>query len=59
MPPKGSKHVTYNWTPEAERVLLLTALKKAGFQPSRAFYAEVGQNIGGGVSVDAVRYNTV
>jgi hypothetical protein len=56
MPPKGSKHVTYKWTPESERVLLLSALKRVEFQPSRAFYTEVTQNLGGEVTVDGVRY---
>lgn len=56
MPPKGSKHVPYKWTPEAERLILLTALKNVEFQPNRAFYTEVTQNIGGGVTIDAVRY---
>jgi hypothetical protein len=56
MPPKGTKHVTYPWTPEAERLVLLTALKRADFQPSRAFFAEVVETLPGSVTVEAVRY---
>lgn len=56
MPPKGSKHVGYKWSPEAERMFLLTAMKRGDFQANRVFYTEVAQNIGGGVTVEAVRY---
>jgi hypothetical protein len=46
----------YKWTPDAERLVLLTALKSVKFQPSRGFYDQAAQNIGGGVTADGVRY---
>ena len=57
MPLKGSKYVTYNWTQDAERLMLFAALERAEFQPNRALFTEVTQNLGAGVSVEAVRYN--
>lgn len=56
MPPKGSKHIAYKWTPEAERLILLNVLKGAEFQATRHFFNQVAEKIGGGVTAEAVRY---
>ena len=56
MPPKGSKHVMYNWTVEAERILILTSLAESNFESSQGFYERVAQNLGGQVTAKGVRY---
>ena len=48
--------MVFNWTAEADRAILLIAIRESGFSCSQTFLETAAAELGGGVTPKAVRY---